>query len=205
MDLDAFRALSPTTLADVLPRAQVMDLGLRPLYADVPRIAGPAYPVRCAPGDNLMLHAAIHRAPKGSVLVCEAGDHDFAMAGGNVCAYAQQRGIEGLVVDGAVRDLAEIRARRFPVFARGLVPKPAEKNGPGALDVPVTVGGVRVAPGDLVVADEEGIVVVPRADAVAVRARAEARAAKDAAETLDAWATAHRAKVDAALRALGLA
>ena len=70
----AFEKLSPTTLADVLSRDRVMDIGIRPLWPGTPRIAGPAYPVRCAPGDNLMLHAAIYRAPPGSVVVVEAGD-----------------------------------------------------------------------------------------------------------------------------------
>lgn len=103
----AFLALSPCTLADVLTREAVMDAGLRPLWTPIPRIAGPAYPVRCAPGDNLMLHAAIHRAPPGSVIVVEARDTAFAVAGGNVCAVAQRRGIAAFVVDGVIRDLAE--------------------------------------------------------------------------------------------------
>ena len=85
-DASAFAALSPTTLADALDRAHVMDFGIRPLWQPMPRIAGPAYPVRCAPGDNLMLHAAIYRAAPGSVIVVEAGDTDYAVSGGNVCA-----------------------------------------------------------------------------------------------------------------------
>src|SRR5882672_9371688 len=107
MSHEAFQSLSPTTLADVLGRARVMDLGIRPLWARTPRIAGPAYPVRCPPGDNLMVHAAIHRAPPGSIVVVEAGDVDYAVAGGNVCAVAQKNGIAGFVVDGVLRDLAE--------------------------------------------------------------------------------------------------
>src|SRR2546422_1909866 len=122
MDIDAFAKLSPTTFADVLTRDRVMDPGLRPLWSPMPRLAGPAYPVACPAGDNLMLHIAIHRAPPGSVIVCAAGDSNWAMAGGNVCAYAQQRSIAGFVVDGVIRDLAETRERRFPVFARGVIP-----------------------------------------------------------------------------------
>src|SRR5206468_3483966 len=120
MDIDAFAKLSPTALADVLTRDRVMDPGLRPLWSPMPRLAGPAYPVACPAGDNLMLHVAIHRAPPGSVIVCAAGDSNWAMAGGNVCAYAQQRSIAGFVVDGVIRDLAETRERRFPDDARGL-------------------------------------------------------------------------------------
>lgn len=202
-DYAAFQALSPTTLADALTRDRVMDIGIRPLWPDMPRIAGPAYPVRCPPGDNLMLHAAIYRAAPGSVIVVQAGDCDYAMAGGNVCAVAQRRGIAGFVLDGVIRDLAETRARRFPVFARGVIPIPGTKSAADVLNGPVRCGGVDVAPGDIVVADEEGIVVVPAARLDAVLQAAQARAAKDAAETLDQWEAAHRAKIEAILRDKG--
>ena len=120
MDVEAYARLSPCTYADVLTRDRVVDPAIRPLWSPMPRIAGPAYPVACPAGDNLMLHVAIHRAPPGSVIVCAAGDSNWAMAGGNVCAYAQQRGIAGFVVDGAIRDIAETRSNRFPVFGRGV-------------------------------------------------------------------------------------
>lgn len=198
-----FQYLSPTTLADVLTRDRVMDFGIRPLWDGMPRIAGPAYPVRCAPGDNLMLHAAIYRAPAGSVIVVQAGDLDYAVAGGNVCAVAQRRGIAGFVVDGLIRDVAEARANGFPVFARGVVPFPGSKEVVLPLNTPVVCGGVTVAPGDIVVADEEGIVVVPLAQAETILARAQAKAEKDGAETLDAWEAAHRARIDEILRRKG--
>jgi regulator of RNase E activity RraA len=203
MDASAFARLSPTTLADVLTRDRVMDAGIRPLWEGMPRLAGPAYPVRCAPADNLMLHAAIHRAPAGAVVVVEAGDRDYAVAGGNVCAWAQRRGIAGFVVDGVIRDVAEVRERRFPVFARGVVPIPGGKARLGVLDGPVTCGGVRVEPGDVVVGDEEGVVVVPRGCAEEVLRAAEARAAADAAEPLEVWARSHRERIDRVLRELG--
>jgi len=200
----AFAALSPTTLADALDKAHVMDFGIRPLWQPIPRIAGPAYPVRCAPGDNLMLHAAIYRATRGSVIVVEAGDTDYAVAGGNVCAIAQRRGIAGFVVDGVIRDLAEVRAERFPVFARGVSPIPGGKSVPGVLNGTVCCGGVSVSPGDMVVADEEGIVVVHARELVTVLAAAQARAAADAAQTLDEWEAAHHARIDAILRDKGV-
>ena len=102
MDDTGFAGIPPTTLADVLSREQVMDIGIRPLWPGA-RLAGPAFNARCAPGDNLMLHAAIYRAEPGSVIVVEAGDVDYAVAGGNVCAVAQRRGIAGFVVDGVDR------------------------------------------------------------------------------------------------------
>ncbi len=202
---EAFQHLSPTTLADVLGRARVMDIGIRPLWAGTPRIAGPAYPVRCPPGDNLMVHAAIYRAPPGSIVVVEAGDVDYAVAGGNVCAVAQKNGIAGFVVDGVIRDLAEVRENRFPVFARGVIPIPGVKEALDVLNGSVRCGGVEVSPGDVVVADEEGIVVVPAPELDSVLEKAKARAAKDGAETLEAWETAHRARVDAILRSKGSA
>ncbi len=202
-DSNAFSALSPTTLADAMGRDQVMDIGIRPLWQPMPRIAGPACTVRCAPGDNLMLHAAIYRAAPGSVIVVEAGDVDYAVSGGNVCAVAKRRGIAGFVVDGVIRDLAEVREDRFPVFARGVIPIPGGKRELGVLNGTVRCGGVRVAPGDVVVADEEGIVVVPAAEQDTVLETAGARAAKDVAESLEEWEAEHQARIDAILRDKG--
>jgi regulator of RNase E activity RraA len=190
-----FRELSPMTLADCLPRRQIMGAEIHPLWNGMPRIAGPAYTVRCCPGDNLMLHAAIHRAPPGSVVVVEGGDAQFALAGGNVCAVAQKNGITAFVLDGVVRDLAEIRTLRFPVFARGVIPKPGTKELVGTLLRPIRCGGVAVAPDDMIVADEEGIVVVPVAECAAVLEAGQARAAADARQSLAEWEAAHRARV----------
>ncbi|MFL5999704.1 MAG: RraA family protein [Streptomyces sp.] len=192
-----------TTLADLLGRDRVMDIGIRPLWGPMPRVAGPAFTVRCPPGDNLMLHAAIHRAPAGSVIVVESGDLDYALAGGNVCAVAQRRGIAGFVADGLIRDLAEVREAGFPVFARGVIPIPGTKKAVAPLGGRVLCGGVRVEAGDVVVADEEGVVAVPAARRSDVLAAARAKLAKEAAETLDAWEAAHRARIDEILAEAG--
>ena len=202
-DASAFRAVPTTTLADLLGRAQVMDIGIRPLWGPMGRVAGPAFTVRCPPGDNLMLHAAIHRAAPGSVMVVESGDLDWALAGGNVCAVAQRRGIAGFVLDGLIRDLAEVREARFPVFARGVIPIPGAKSAVAPLGQPVTCGGVRVEAGDVVVADEEGVVAVPAARRAEILDAARAKLAKEAAESLDAWESAHRARVDKILAEQG--
>jgi regulator of RNase E activity RraA len=202
-DVSVFGELSPTTLADALNREQVMDIGIRPLWEPMPRMAGPAYTVRCAPGDNLMLHAAIYRAAPGAVIVVEAGDVDYAVSGGNVCAVAKRRCIAGFVIDGVIRDLAEVREDRFPVFARGVIPIPGGKRGPGELNNTICCGGVQVSAGDIVVADEEGVVVVPAAQQDAVLYAARARAAKDASLSLDEWEAQHRARIDDILRDRG--
>ncbi len=202
-DVDAFTDIPTTTLADLLGREQVMDIGVRPLWEPVPRVAGPAFTVRCPPGDNLMLHAAIHRAGPGSVLVVESGDLDYALAGGNVCAVAQRRGVAALVADGLIRDLAEVREMRFPVFARGVIPIPGTKSAVRPLGERVRCGGVAVDAGDMVVADEEGVVVVPGVRREEVLGAARAKLAKEAGETLDAWEAAHRARIDKILAEQG--
>ncbi|HET9238510.1 MAG TPA: RraA family protein [Oligoflexus sp.] len=202
-DASSFVQLSPTTLAEFLDTDHVMDIGIRPLWHHMPRIAGPAYPVRCMAGDHLMLHAAIYRAPPGSVIVVEAGDLDYAVAGGNVCAVAKKHGITGFVVDGVLRDIAETRAQEFPVFGRGIRPIPGGKNSIEGLNVRVRCGGVEVAPGDMVVADEEGVVVIPADRCDEILQKAVAKAAKDAAESLDDWEKNHRARIEDILRRKG--
>ena len=204
MDSRAFGRFATTTYADVITRDQVMDHGIRAQWMPIPRIAGPAFPVRNEPGDNLMLHLAIHRAPPGAVIVCQAGDTDYAQAGGNVCAWAQKRGIAGLVIDGLVRDIGESRENGFAIFSRGVIPIPAKRGKVGVLNGRIVCGGVSVAPGDMVIADEEGIVVVPAARADEVLRAAEARAAKDAATSLEDWVRAHKETVDALAKKLGI-
>jgi 4-hydroxy-4-methyl-2-oxoglutarate aldolase len=204
MPMTDFGQISPTTLADVLGRGQVMDIGVRPLWPS-PRVAGPAFTVRCLPGDNLMLHAAIYRAAPGSVIVVEAGDTEFAVAGGNVCAVAHRRGIAAFVVDGVIRDLAEVRELGFPVFARGVIPVPGSKALVAPLNQQVRCGGVEVSAGDIVVADEEGVVVVPGDLRQQVLADAAAKQAAEDDQSLDAWEEAHRARIAAILREQGFA
>ncbi|MFF2809035.1 RraA family protein [Streptomyces sp. NPDC058000] len=174
--------------------------GIRNMWSSMPRVAGPAFTVHCPPGDNLMLHAAVHRAAPGSVIVVASGDLDYALAGGNVCAVAQRRGVAAFVADGLIRDLAEVRAMGFPVFARGVIPFPGSKKAVRPLNVDVRCGGVDVSVGDVVVADEEGIVVVPRDRQEEVLGAARAKLAKEAEESLDAWEEAHRTRIDTLLR-----
>ena len=200
----AYAKISSCTFTEVVTRDRVMDPAIRPLWEPIPRVAGPAYPVACPAGDNLMLHVAIHRAPAGSVIVCAAGDSNWAMAGGNVCAYAQQRGIAGFVVDGVIRDIAETRKNKFPVFGRGVIPIPGVRKTAGLIDVPVVCGGVTVAPGDVVVADEEGIVVLPRAQAADLLSRAQMRAKKEEETTLEQWVKNHKERIDEVVKTLGI-
>jgi 4-hydroxy-4-methyl-2-oxoglutarate aldolase len=202
-EITGFKDIPTTTLADILGRDQVMSISIRPLWPSVRRVAGPAFTVRCPPGDNLMLHAAIYRASPGSVIVVESGDVDYALAGGNVCAVAQRRGVVAFVADGVIRDLAEVREMDFPVFARGVIPIPGTKKAVGPLNGQVRCGGVSVNAGDIVVADEEGIVVVPGDRQEQVLLDAQKKLAKEAGESLDAWEENHRARIDKILRENG--
>ncbi|MGP1383395.1 MAG: RraA family protein [Thainema sp.] len=203
-DYSKFVAISPTSYADAgLGREQFMDMGIREMWPRIPRIAGPAYTVSCPPGDNLMLHAAIYRAEPGSVIVIQAGDVDYAMSGGNVCATAQQRGIAGFVIDGVIRDVAEVREAGFAVFARGLSPVPGKKKALGTMNQSIVCGGVQVSPGDMVVADEEGIVVIPAEQQDTVWELAKQHTDKDEAQSLAEWQANHHAKIEGILKSLG--
>ncbi|MEM9946119.1 MAG: RraA family protein [Cyanobacteria bacterium P01_D01_bin.36] len=200
---DKYKAISPTAYADGLEREQFMSMEIRELWPQIPRIAGPAYTVRCVPGDNLMLHAAIYRASPGDVIVVEAGNSDYAMSGGNVCAIAQKRGITAFIIDGAIRDIAEVREARFPVFAKGVIPKPGVKENLGQLNIPITCGGVKVFPTDMIIADEEGIAVVPHHQLETVWQIAKNRTNKDINTSLDEWANDHQAKIERILAEKG--
>lgn len=198
-----FQGLATTAISDIIDLSCVMRYAIHPFWPDMPRIAGPAFTVRTARHDNLMLHAAIYRAEPGDVIVVEAGDDSMAVAGGNVCAIAQKRGVAGFIVDGVIRDIGESRASGFPLFARGRSPIPAGKEGPGEINHSIRCGGIVVNPGDVVVADDEGIVVVPLARAPEVLKKAQAKAEADGKLTLEAWEKNHRSKVDATLKARG--
>ncbi|MFJ9900981.1 RraA family protein [Streptomyces sp. NPDC091280] len=158
---DAARGHSTATLFEASSGAALAcDPGLRPAWPGA-RAAGPAFTVRGIGGDNLALHRAVAQAPAGSVLVVDLQNAAHGHWGEILAVAAQQRGILGLVVDGGVRDTAEQAGIDFPVFARHVTVVGTGKDHPGTFGVPVRVGGVVVRPGDLVVGDADGVVVVP--------------------------------------------
>ena len=202
-DFLKFATLSPTFYADAgLERDRFMDMGIKEMWQGIPRIAGLAYTVSCPPGDNLMLHAAIYRAEPGSVIVVQAGDLRYAMSGGNVCATAQQRGIAGFVIDGVIRDIGEVRESGFAVFARGVSPVPGKKKTLGTINQPITCGGVAITSGDVIVADEEGIAVIPGSQSEDIWLLAKQRADDEKTKTLADWQNNHRNKVERLLQDL---
>src|SRR5215203_5819859 len=134
---------------------------LRPLHSGGV-LAGPALTVKQRPGDNLMVHAALNRAALGDVLVVDAGgDLTNAILGELMLAHAQQIGMAGVVINGAVRDYGWIKKNNFPVYAAGITHRGPYKNGPGEVNVPIAIDGMVIEPGDLIVGDEDGLVCVP--------------------------------------------
>lgn len=173
-------ALGTATLGEAADDARLPKVRLRPIAPGM-RLAGPARTVRCLPGDNLALHRAIAAADAGDVLVVDYGGSIDSGPFGEIMALAcQLRGIAGLVIDGAVRDSEQIAALGFPVFSRDLNIRGTTKRDPGAIDVPLEIGGVQVLPGDMVVADSDAILVLPSATVGAALTAGEARVAAEA-------------------------
>lgn len=195
MVLEQYKSLLATDISDAQPAGQAMDIGMKSLLSPTPTLMGHAFTVRCTNRSNTYLHDAIYRAPKGSVIVVEADAHDYAVAGGNVCAVAQQNDIAGFVIDGVIRDVGEAKDISFPVFARGVYPKPGGKTNDGESQIEITCGGVTVNTGDLIIADEEGIVVIPQAEIESTLIEAQAKKQKAELQSLAGWRASHEAKI----------
>jgi 4-hydroxy-4-methyl-2-oxoglutarate aldolase len=160
--------------------ARAMRARVKPVWTGA-AIAAPAYPVRCTTGDNLAIHVAVARAPAGSVLVVDVGtERELGYWGEVLTTGAEARGIAGLVIDGCVRDSNALEAHGFPVFSTGIALRGATKTMPGTVDRSAVVGDVEVDPGDWVVGDRDGVVIVPGASFDDVLAAGRARAAKEA-------------------------
>ena len=176
-DYAELAALGVATVHEAAGRTGVVDL---PLIRVVPgsRVAGPARTALCMPGDNTMVHALVAHARPGDVLVLTTAEPaPVAFVGDLLATQAQAQGVAGILVDGAVRDLDELAELGLPIWARFVRAQGATKGAVGKLDVPVVVGGAEIRPGDLVVMDCDGAVVVPaeRVDEMlpAARERAE--------------------------------
>ncbi len=169
--------LSAASLHEAGGKIGALPAALKPL-TPAQRVCGRAFPVRNPPGDNLFLHHAIYAAAPGDVLVVDAGDGDeFGHWGDIMAAAAQLRGITGLVITGGVRDSQQMAAMNFPVFSTSVAIKGTGKNprGDGSIGAPVTLGGVKIEKGDIVFGDADGVVVLPRAQAVDIANKAAQR------------------------------
>jgi 4-hydroxy-4-methyl-2-oxoglutarate aldolase len=154
--------ITPADVMQTQSGVAVPIVGPQPI-APTSALCAPAFTCACAPGDNLALHHALMRAPAGAVIVCVVGDHSTAYIGDLMSTDAMQRGLAGLVIDGPVRDAPAVVELGWPVFHVGLNPASPAKASPGLLGAPVTIGGARVETGDQIVADRDGVLVVPRA------------------------------------------
>ena len=178
---------------------------LRPFHGDA-EMCGVALTVRTRPGDNLMVHKALDIASPGDVIVVDAsGDMTNAIIGEIMLRYAISRNLGGFIIDGAVRDTSAILTAGMPVYARGVTHRGPYKDGPGEIGFPVSVGGMVVSSGDIVVGDADGIVTIPQAHAEKVLALATAQQQREA-DILQSIAdgTIDRSWVDQTLRAKGL-
>lgn len=161
-ELDRWKELPTAIVSDELNRFQTMGHEIRPVGRLAHALVGQAMTVRTMEADNLALHHAVAIAPAGAVLVIDAGGGaSNAVWGGILHRAAELRGITAVIVDGYVRDSAEIASSGVTCFARGVVPAGPQKSWGGEINAPVSVGRCPVLPGDLVIADEDGIVVVP--------------------------------------------
>lgn len=176
--VERFAAIPVACISDSMRRMAAGGARLRPIGKA--RMVGPAIVVKTAPGDNLMVHKAIAMAKPGSVLVVDAGgDLTNAIIGERMVAVAADRGLAGIIINGAIRDADALRQHTLPVFAAGITHRGPYKNGPGEINVPVTVGGMVVHPGDIVVGDEDGVVSFPAAGAAALLEAVRAQVARE--------------------------
>lgn len=200
-----FRELPVANISDSMSRMTAGGARLRPIHAGGV-LAGPAFTVKTRPGDNLMVHKALDIAEPGDIVVVDGGgDLTNSLIGEMMTAHAQQRGIAGIVIYGAIRDYDTLHAGTYPIFAAGVTHRGPYKDGPGEINVPIAIDGMVIAPGDLVVGDGDGLVCVPYDQAAEVL---KATQAKHAAELKQIEAIkagkSDRAWVDAALTRLGV-
>jgi RraA family protein len=199
-----FKALPLANISDSMWRMAAGGARLRPMHGGGV-MAGPALTVKTRPGDNLMVHKAIDMAEPGDVIVVDAGgDLTAAIIGELMATHAETRGVAGIVINGAIRDSAVLRAGSFPVFAAGVTHRGPYKDGPGEINVPVALDGMVIEPGDLVLGDDDGVLCVPFAETEAVYAQAQAKfAAEEKQRAAIKAGTADRSWVDQSLKKLG--
>jgi RraA family protein len=178
--IEQFRNIPSSNIADVMWRSASLGGTMRAYHAPGLTMAGSAITVRVSPADNLLMHKAMEVAMPGDVIIVETGgDLTNAITGEIMCTYAKKKGIAGFVIDGAVRDSKGIEDLRFPVYAKGLQPRGPYKDGPGEINVPISCNGVVVNPGDLVIGDDDGVVIVPLKEAEGILAKALEKVAQE--------------------------
>ena len=169
--IELFRNIPVANIDDNMNRLYAVNATLVS-YNKTP-LLGVAFTVKAPAGDNLMFHRALDIAKKGDIIVVDGGGGmDRAFCGEIMVKYAIKRGLGGFVVDGCIRDIDCISKLNFPVYARGASPNGPYKNGPGEINVPISIGGIVVLPGDILVGDADGLVVIRAADAMEIAQKA---------------------------------
>jgi 4-hydroxy-4-methyl-2-oxoglutarate aldolase len=173
--MDRFRGIGTATVHEASGKKGYVDCAIKPIAKGV-RICGPAFTVQCRPGDNLMLHKALERALPGDIVVASVGGYyEAGYWGGLMATSASAKKLGGLAIDGCVRDSEEMIRMGFPVFCRGFCILGTTKTGLGLINHPTLFGGVMVNPGDLILGDDDGMVVVDRVECKALLERSVER------------------------------
>jgi regulator of RNase E activity RraA len=199
-----FIGLPVANVSDCMSRLFAGGARLRPMHSGRP-MSGPALTVRTRPGDNLMIHKALHMAAPGDIIVVDAGgDLTNALIGELMVGTAIQRGLGGIVIDGAIRDAKALREGDFPVFAAGVTHRGPYRDGPGEINVPIAIDGMVIEPGDLIIGDDDGTLCVPFDHVQSVLAAARKKADAEAMmATAIAAGQVDTAWIDATLKRLG--
>lgn len=178
-----FRTIPCAVVSDCMGRLSAGGAALRPMHDGGTVLAGPAYTVKTRPGDNLAVHKAIDLARPGDVIVVDAGGMlTNAIVGEMMLTHAETRGLAGVVIYGAIRDYGHVRRHDFPVFAAGVTHRGPYQSGPGEVNVPIAIDGMVIAPGDLVLGDDDGLLCVPYAQTAEIHGEAAQRLAGETAQ-----------------------
>lgn len=173
--VDKFKSIPVANISDSMSRLTSGSAALRPLH-NGGVLCGPALTIKTAPGDNLMVHMALNLGKQGDVLVIDAGgDLTNAILGERMLAYCVAKKFAGVIVYGAVRDVGWIRQQSLPVYACGITHQGPYKNGPGEINTPVVLGKMVVAPGDLMIGDDDGVLCVPYEAVADIHVKAAAK------------------------------
>jgi regulator of RNase E activity RraA len=199
-----FLPIPVANISDVMSRMSAGGPRLRPMHNGAP-LAGAAFTVKTRPGDNLMVHKALGLAQPGDVIVVDAGgDLTNAIIGEIMSAYAEKRGLAGMVINGSIRDAGTLGKSSFPVYAAGVTHRGPYKDGPGEINVPVSLDGMVIESGDLILGDEDGLLCVPYDQIEEIYAAATAKHAAETVMLADiAAGKLDTSWVDARLAALG--
>lgn len=204
--VEALGIIPAANIADCMGRLSAMNQEIRRMTApSATNMFGVALTVKARPGDNLMIHKALDMAGPGDiVVVANSGDRSQSLMGEIMVAHAKSRGIAGIVLDGPIRDVDALYGMGIPMYATGSTPGGPYKEGPGEINVPIACGNIQVAPGDIIVGDSDGVIVIPQKDAADLLEAAKKFSATDQSKAAEALAgKLDRTWVDKSLAAKG--